>query len=175
MQDHIVKYTTPVHHDRSTRLVENTTFVKENKATTHSTSLRFKLSTTYLSQFWSSQKDHNYWKDIFSFPRPILELPPISCRDSKNFYVEQKRQRKESHLWQFFWCIWENLCSLCEHNISGEFVCFNNSVDESCITSFRAVHYIPFKKSKQYTNKYIKFLFLQSLLKNLFLSRSHLE
>lgn len=46
MQDHRVKYTTYVHNDRKTRLV-----VRENKASMRSMSLRFKLSTMYLSQF----------------------------------------------------------------------------------------------------------------------------
>lgn len=46
MQDHIVKYTTHVYNDRKTRLV-----VRENKASMHSMSLRFKLSRMYLSQF----------------------------------------------------------------------------------------------------------------------------
>lgn len=92
-QDHMVKYTTHLHNDRRTRLVENTRFLNENKATMHSMSLRFKLSTTYLSQIWSTHKEHHYWEDIISF----LELSSISCRGNKNFYLEQKRQRKKCH------------------------------------------------------------------------------
>jgi len=42
------------------------------------------------------------------------------CRGNKNFYVEQKRQKKESHIYHFFLMHREISLLMCEQNIFGE-------------------------------------------------------